>query len=99
MPADDGATGTELTAGGYARQAVTFGAPSAGSGTSRQIANTGALTFGPASGSDWPSAVGFGVYDGASGGLKYFNTFSTPKTVAVGDSGVYAVGACVVTED
>lgn len=100
-PANDGAAGTELTgAGGYARQAVTFGAPAADTGGIRKVSNSGVLTFGPASGSDWAQAVAFGVYDAqTNGNLLYWDTLTTPKTVAVGDSAAFGAGTLVVKED
>ena len=43
-PANDASAGTELTgAGGYARQAVTFGAPATDTGNIRKISNTGPI--------------------------------------------------------
>jgi hypothetical protein len=94
----DTAGGTELTAGGYARQAVTFGAPSGGS--PRVIANTAAVTFGPATGSDWPSATHFGVYTASTAGtLLYWVALPTAKTVQVGDTGAFAIGALTISED
>ena len=100
-PANDGAAGTELTgAGGYARQAITFGAPVAGTGQARKISNTNVITYGPATGVDWAQAVGFGIYDALTlGNLLYWDVLTTPKTVAVGDSASYAAAALVVNED
>ena len=100
-PADDASAGTELTgAGGYARQAVTFGAPATDTGNIRKISNTGLITFGPATGADWAQAVGFGIYDALTlGNLLYWDSLTTPKTVAVGDKAEFAVGALVVKED
>lgn len=100
-PASDAAAGTELTgAGGYARQAVAFGAPATDTGNVRKISNTGIITFGPATGSDWVQAVGFGIYDALIvGNLMYWDSLTTPKTVQVGDRLEFAVGAMVVKED
>jgi len=100
-PANDASAGTELTgAGGYARQVVAFGAPAADTGNVRKISNTGIITFGPATGSDWAQAVGFGIFDALTvGNLLYWDSLTTPKTVAVGDSAQFAVGALVVKED
>ena len=99
-PADDASAGTELTgAGGYARQAVTFGAPAADTGNVRKISNTGVLTFGPATGADWAEAVGFGIFDALTvGNLLYWDSLTTPKTIAVGDKAEFVVGALVVKE-
>ena len=100
-PANDASAGTELTgAGGYARQQVTFGAPTTDTGNIRKISNTGLITFGPATGADWAQAVGFGIFDALTlGNLLYWDSLTTPKTVAVGDKAEFAVGALVVKED
>ena len=100
-PANDAAAGTELTAaGGYARQAVAFGAPQTDTADVRKIANTGILTFGPATGADWDPAVAFGIFSALTGGnLLYWGTLTTPKTLAVGDSGQFAAGELAVKED
>jgi hypothetical protein len=100
-PADDASAGTELTgAGGYARQQVAFGAPVTDTGNVRQVSNTGVLTFGPATGSDWAEAVGFGIFEALTvGNLLYWDSLTTPKTVAVDDSAEFAVGALEVKED
>ena len=100
-PANDASAGTELTgAGGYARQQVTFGAPATDTGNIRKVSNTNLITFGPASGSDWAQAVGFGIFDAlTNGNLLYWDVLTTPKTIAVGDKAEFAVGALVVKED
>jgi len=99
-PGDDGSAGTELTGNGYARQAITFGAPGAGdSANQRKIANTGNIQFGPAA-ADWLQAVAFGIFDAqTNGNLLYWNTLATPKTVQQGDYGQFAPGSLVVEED
>ena len=99
-PPDNSHNGTELTGGSYARQPVTFGAPTAANVNAQQIANTNTITFGPATTADWPQAVAFGVFDSlTTGNLLYWNTLTTPKTIQVGDSGIWAVGALVISED
>ncbi|MBI4460722.1 MAG: hypothetical protein HY648_11785, partial [Acidobacteria bacterium] len=58
------------------------------------------ITFGPATGADWAQAVGFGIFDAlTNGNLLYWDSLTTPKTVAVGDKAEFAVGALVVKED
>ena len=47
-PADDNSAGTELAGNGYARQAITFGAPATDAGNVRKVANTNNIQFGPA---------------------------------------------------
>ncbi len=58
-PADDNSAGTELSGNGYARQAITFGAPATDAGNVRKVANTNNIQFGPAL-ANWPEAVAFG---------------------------------------
>jgi hypothetical protein len=98
-PANDAATGTELTGNGYSRQAITFDAPAADTGNVRKIANTSAASFGPAI-ADWAQAVAFGLYDAlANGTLLYWDALPTPKTVLQDDYGQFMPGALVVKED
>ena len=98
-PANDGASGTELSGNAYARQAVTFGAPAADTGNIRKVSNAALITFGPAS-ADWLQAVAFGIWDASSAGnLLYWDNLTTAKTVQNGDKAEYAVGALVVKED
>ena len=98
-PTDAGSAGTELTGSGYARQSITFGAPSLAAGNAEQVANTNNIQFGPAA-ADWLQAVAFGIFDAQSNGnLLYWNTLATPKTVQMGDFGQFAPGSLVVEED
>ena len=98
-PSDDASPGTELSAAGYTRQPITFGAPVSDAGNVRKISNTANLQFGPAT-SDWLAAVAFGIFDAQStGNLLYWNTLPTPKTIQQGDFGQFAPGSLVVEED
>ena len=98
-PADDNSAGTELAGNGYARQAISFGAPATDAGNVRKVANTNNIQFGPAL-ADWSQAVAFGVYDAvANGNLLYWDALTTPKTVLNGDYGQFAAGTLVVKED
>lgn len=91
---------TELTGSGYARQAATFGATTAGNGTSRRTTNSAAVTFGPATGTDWPQAIAFGVFDAlTAGNMLYEGTLAVPKTVQVDDSASFAIDTLIVEED
>lgn len=92
---------TEMTGGGYARQAITFGAKTTDTDTrTRKMANSAAITFGPASAADWAQATHFGIFAADTGGQpKYTAALNAPKTLEVGDSGVYAIGDLVVKED
>ena len=98
-PANDNDPGTELSGNGYARQAVTFGAPQTDTGNVRKIENTNEPTFGPAT-ADWLQAVAFGIFTAVTGGtLLYWDNLTTPKTVQNGDSAKFAAGALKVKED
>jgi hypothetical protein len=98
-PANDAGAGTELSGGGYARQAVTFGAPTAGVGNVRQIANTNTITFGPAT-VDWPQAVAFGIFTAVTEGtLLYWDALAAPRTILTNDSAQFAAGNLIVKED
>ena len=44
-PADDNSAGTELAGNGYARQAITFGAPATDAGNVRKVANTNNISI------------------------------------------------------
>jgi len=98
-PGDDGSAGTELSGSGYARQAITFGAPGLATGNAEQVANSNNIQFGPAA-ADWLQAVAFGIFDAlTNGNLLYWNTLATPKVVQQGDFGQFAPGSLTVEED
>lgn len=93
LPADDGTGGVEVTGGSYARQSVTFAAPSGGS-----VANSGAVTF-PTATASWGTVLGMGLFDAVSGGnLLYFGALATSKTVDNGDQISFANAALTVAE-
>lgn len=72
--------GTEVTGTGYARVAVTFGAPSGGSGS-----DTAEVAFGTV-GTTWGTIGWVGMRDAASGGnLILFGPLSAPVTPAIGE--------------
>ena len=99
VPGDDGSAGMELTGSGYARQAITFGAPGPATGNAEQVTNSNNIQFGPAA-ADWLQAVAFGIFDAqTNGNLLYWNTLAVPKTVQQGDFGQFAPGSLVVEED
>jgi hypothetical protein len=87
--------GTELTGGGYARQAVTF----ASGGGDNVYANTNKLTFGAATGADWSQAVKFQILSALTNGTAYSNkeNLTTPKTAQVGDTIAFNIGDLTVT--
>lgn len=92
-PTDAGG-GTEVSGNAYARQAVTFGAPSGGS-----ISNSGTVTFPTASG-NWGTVTHFGIFDASSGGnLLAWSSLTTSKDVASGDAAVFSSGQLVISLD
>ena len=88
----DADTGTEVSGNGYARQSVTFGAPSNGVST-----NSGAVEFPQATGS-WGTVAYIGLRDASSGGnLLYHTVLDASKTISTGDVFRISVGNLSVT--
>lgn len=88
----DADTGTEVTGGSYARQSVTFGAPSNGVST-----NSAAIEFPQATGS-WGTVGWIGIEDALTGGnLLYHTALDASKTIASGDIFKIAIGSLSVT--
>jgi hypothetical protein len=90
----DAAMGTEVTLGGYAREAITFGAAAAGA-----IANTAAVTF-TASGAAYDGAIiGVAIMDAATAGNMLAWDDIISQAVADGDSIDFAIGDIDITLD
>lgn len=88
----DADSGTEVTGNGYARQAITFGAPSNGVST-----NTAAIEFPQATGS-WGTVTHVGIEDALTAGNLLFHTpLDASKTIATGDVFRVAIGSLSVT--
>ena len=88
----DADTGTEVSGGSYARQAITFGAPSNGVTT-----NTAAIEF-PQATANWGTVGWIGIEDALSGGnLLYHSPLNASKTIASGDIFKIAIGSLSVT--
>lgn len=90
-PGDDD-TGTEVTGGSYARQAVTFDAASSG-----ETSNSGTLTF-----SSLPAATvtHIGVYDAlTSGNLLYHGGLTSQVVTTSGSDIEFAAGNFSISED
>ena len=88
----DADTGTEVSGNGYARQSVTFSAPSNGA-----TSNSGAVEFPQATGS-WGTVAYIGLRDASSGGnLLYHTALDASKTIATGDVFRIAAGSLSVT--
>lgn len=77
----DADSGTEVSGGSYARQAVTFTAPSDGAGD-----NTANITFPEATG-DWGAITHVGIRDASTAGNLLFHSPTTvTKTILTGDT-------------
>lgn len=89
--------GVEVVGNAYARQIVTFGAPS---GTPKQAGNSGTISFPAATPSGWGTIVAAGVFDAlTNGNLLYWNVLSANKVVNVGDIFQFTAGTLTVSED
>jgi hypothetical protein len=88
----DADTGTECSGTAYARQAVTFGAPSNGATT-----NSAAVEF-PQAGGSWGTITHIGIRDAlTTGNLLYHTPLDASKTIATGDVFRIASGSLSVT--
>jgi hypothetical protein len=88
----DADSGTEVSGNAYARQSITFGAPSDGVTT-----NTAAIEFPQATGS-WGTVAYVGIRDAStSGNLLYHTALDASKTIATGDVFRVAIGSLSVT--
>lgn len=85
----------ELSGNGYARQAVTFSAASAGANS-----NSGTLTFGPNTTTNWGLVTHVAVWDAATtGNCLAYGALSSSVTINVGDSLVISAGNLDITLD
>ena len=85
-PSDAGG-GTEVTGNGYAREAITFGAPSAG-----QVSNSAEISF-TASGGKWGTITPVGIFEAiTAGNLLYHGALTTSRIVNDTDTLTFAVG-------
>jgi len=88
----DADTGTEVSGTSYARQAVTFGAPSNGVTT-----NSAAVEF-PQAGGSWGTVSYIGLRDASTAGnLLYHTALDAAKTISTGDVFRIAAGSLSVT--
>ncbi len=88
----EGNTGTEVSGTSYARQSVTFGAPSNGVST-----NSAAVEF-PQAGGSWGTVSHIGILDASSSGnLLYYTALDASKTIDTGDVFRIAIGSLSVT--
>lgn len=93
-PTDSG-PGTEVTTSGtaYARQSVTFGAPSSGA-----IQNTNTITFAVAT-ANYGTVEGFGIFDASTSGNMLAWCDSPSAAVNSGQQASFAIGAITITAD
>jgi hypothetical protein len=85
-------SGSEVSGGSYARQVITFIAPTAG-----VTSNAGVISF-PTSTAPWGSVTWFAVRDAITGGnLLYTGALITPRTLVTGDSINVPIGNITIT--
>ena len=90
----DADTGTEVSGTSYARQAVTFAAPS---DTAGSTTNNAAVEF-PQAGGSWGTVTHIGIRDAStSGNLLYHTALDASKAIATGDVFRIASGSLSVT--
>ena len=88
----DADTGTEVSGSAYARQAITFGAPSNGVTT-----NSAVIEF-PQAGGSWGTVAFIGIRDAlTSGNLLFHTPLDISKTIDTGDVFRVAIGSLSVT--
>jgi hypothetical protein len=88
----DADTGTECSGTSYARQSITFGAPSNGVST-----NSAVIEF-PQAGGAWGTITHIGIRDALTvGNLLYHSPLDASKTIATGDVFRIAIGSLSVT--
>jgi hypothetical protein len=88
----DADTGTEVSGGGYVRQAVTFTAPSDGA-----TSNSADIVF-PVATADWGTITHIGLRDAATlGNLLLYGALTVPKTIQSGDQFKILAGDLDVT--
>jgi hypothetical protein len=88
----DAGSGTEVSGGSYARQSITFGAPSNGVST-----NSAAVEF-PQCTSTWGTVSHIGILDASTSGNLYYHTaLDSSKTIETGDVFKIAIGNLSVT--
>lgn len=85
-------TGIEVTGGAYARQAVTFAAPTDGA-----TSNSANVTF-PAATANWGNVTHIGFRDALTGGnLLYYAPLTTARNILSGDTIAFLSGQLTVT--
>lgn len=94
----DGSSVTEISYTNYARQSVTFGAPS-DVGGNQTITNSAAITFPTSGGGTGGTATHVGIYDASTGGnLRYVLPMSPTVAVTNGVQPVINTGQLSIGE-
>lgn len=103
-PASDSTAGTEVSGGGYLRQAIAFSAPASAAPVTR-ISNVELIQF-PTATASWGTVTSFAVYNAASkGNIVWYGNLTDskgaalPKTVSPGDIFQVPTGALVLSID
>lgn len=90
-PAED-ASGTEVSGGGYARQACAFDAPADG------VTQNTAIETWTASGAAYGTVTHFAIWDASTvGNMLFYGALDTSRVVNDGDTIEFAAGALSVT--
>lgn len=90
----DAGTGAEVGSGvNYTRKALSFGTASSGS-----ITTDAAVTFDPATNSNWGTITHIGIWDAASSGnLLFHGAVTSSKVIEVGDTFQVSAGNLTIT--
>lgn len=88
----DADSGTEVSGGAYARQAVTFGAPTDGVAT-----NSAGVNF-PTATANWGIVTHIGIRDASTAGnLLYHGVLTTARTINTNDQLTFLIGQISVS--
>ena len=92
-PLDTGTGITELSGGSYARQTITFSAPTSNEATGTVISNSSAITF------SMPAATPkyWFIYDNTGTNMLLFGALDAVRTYASGDTEVFNAGSFVIS--
>lgn len=94
---DKNGGGTEVSGGGYARQAVTFGPPEPGV-DGRKVANSAEVVF-PVATANWGTITHCAIFDAAIGGnMLYQGALEASKVINTNDQFKFAAGDLSIEE-
>lgn len=93
---DEEGSGTEVSGGGYARQAVTFAEPTVNTGTV-SVSNTTNITF-PTAVAPWGTVLAAAIFDSSmSGNMLHYIALPTPKEIVTGTTISFVPGELTAT--